>query len=124
MQYSQSKVHLNHRWQLQKLWMSKLSYQDAQDKQRTQYQLTTQVKMADVPSLLKIPKSECPRYLDTSTKIQVAKNQGPAWNTQWFPLSEICTVIVWQDYYGKGNSRSVCLLENSWEKKPNLGMFL
>ena len=32
-------------------------------------------------------------------------NRGPAWKTQSFFLSEICTVILWQDYYGKGNSR-------------------
>ena len=34
-------------------------YQDAQDKQRTQYQLTPR-KMEDAPSLLRIPKLECP----------------------------------------------------------------
>ena len=33
----------------------------------------TQVKMEDVPTLLKTPKSECPRYLDSSTTTQVAK---------------------------------------------------
>ena len=32
-------------------------------------------------------------------------NHGPAWKTQSFLLSEICTVILRQDYYGKGNSR-------------------
>ena len=32
-------------------------------------------------------------------------NHGPAWKTQPFFLSEICTVSFWQDYYGKGNSR-------------------
>ena len=30
-------------------------------------------------------------------------NHGPAWKTQSFLLSEICTVL-WQDYHGKGNS--------------------
>ena len=33
----------------------------------------TQVKMEDAPKLLKIPKSEWSRYLDTSTKTQMAK---------------------------------------------------
>ena len=33
----------------------------------------TQVKMEDARTLLKIPMSECPRYLDTSTETQVAK---------------------------------------------------
>ena len=47
------------------------------------------VKMEDAPTLLKIPKSEC--------KIQS------------FVLSELCTVILWQDCYGKGNlRRSFC----------------
>ena len=32
-------------------------------------------------------------------------NHGPVWKTQSFLLSEICTVILWQDYYGKGNLR-------------------
>ena len=30
---------------------------------------------------------------------------GPVWKMQFFFLSEICMVILWQDYYGKGNSR-------------------
>ena len=33
------------------------------------------------------------------------QNHGPVWKTQSFLLSEICTVILWQDYYGKGNLR-------------------
>ena len=33
----------------------------------------TQVKMQDAPVLLKLPKSECPFFLDTSTKAPVAK---------------------------------------------------
>ena len=32
----------------------------------------TQVKMEDVPSLLKIPRSECPDLWDTSIKTQMA----------------------------------------------------
>ena len=32
----------------------------------------TQVKMEDAPTLLKVPKSECPDILDTSTKAQMA----------------------------------------------------
>ena len=33
------------------------------------------------------------------------QNHGPVWKTQLFLLSEICTVILWQDYYGKDNLR-------------------
>ena len=32
-------------------------------------------------------------------------NHGPVWKTQSFLLNAICTVILWQDYYGKGNLR-------------------
>ena len=33
------------------------------------------------------------------------QNHGPVWKTQSFLLKGICTVILWQDYYGKGNLR-------------------
>ena len=33
-------------------------------------------------------------------------NHGPVWKTQSFLLSEMCTVILWQDCYGKGNLRT------------------
>ena len=52
----------------------------------------TQVKMEDAPSLLKIPKSEHGLF------------HGPVRRIRSFIWSEICTVILWQDCYGKGNS--------------------
>ena len=42
-------------------------------------------------------------YHDTN-----GKSHGPVWKTQSFLLSEICTVILWQDCYGKGNLRKSC----------------
>ena len=46
------------------------------------------------------------RHLDSSTTTQMAKiMHGPVWKTQSFLLNEICMVILWQDYYGKGNLR-------------------
>ena len=39
-------------------------------------------------------------YHDTN-----GQNHGPVWKTQLFLLSGICTVILWQDYCGKGNLR-------------------
>ena len=45
-------------------------------------------------------------------------NRGQEWKTQSFLLNEICTVTLWQDYYGKGNSRKFCL-KYGWEKVPN-----
>ena len=50
----------------------------------------TQVKMEDATSLLQIPKSECPDFLDTSTKTRHGQNHGPAWKTQSFLMNEIC----------------------------------
>ena len=35
-----------------------------------------QVKMEDAPKLLKIPKSECPDVLDTTSKTQNGPNHG------------------------------------------------
>ena len=60
----------------------------------------TQVKMEDAPKLLKIPKSECPDIW-----IRLPRNKWPKSWSQSFLLSEICTVILWQDCYGKGNLR-------------------
>ena len=39
-------------------------------------------------------------YHDTN-----GQNHGPVWKIQSFLLNEICTVILWQDCYGKGNLR-------------------
>ena len=64
----------------------------------------TQVKMEDAPTLLKIPKSECPNIW-----IHLPKHKWPEQCTLWkiwlFLLNEISTDILWQDYYGKGTSR-------------------
>ena len=50
--------HFHHKWQPQKSWTLYQGYQDAQDKQQTQYPLTTMSKWKT--ALLRIPKSECP----------------------------------------------------------------
>ena len=64
----------------------------------------TQVKMEDAHKLFKIPNRSVQTfgfvYHDTN-----GQNHGPVWKTQSFLLSEICTVILWQDYCGKGNLR-------------------
>ena len=39
-------------------------------------------------------------YHDTN-----GQNHGPVWKIQSFLLSETCTVILWQECYGKGNLR-------------------
>ena len=35
-------------------------------------------------------------------------NHGPVWKIQSFLFKGICTVILWQDSYGKGNLRKSC----------------
>ena len=57
----------------------------------------TQVKMEDAPTLLKIPKSECPDIW-----IRLPRHKWPkSWSSMEDP--EICMVILQQDCYGKGN---------------------
>ena len=64
----------------------------------------TQVKMEDAPKLLKFRNRNVQTfgfvYHDTN-----GQNHGPVWKTQSFLLNEICTVILLQDYYEKGNLR-------------------
>ena len=64
----------------------------------------TQVKMEDAHKLLKIPKSDCPDIW-----IRLPRHKWPkSWSSMEDPvvfLSGICTVILWQDYHGKGNLR-------------------
>ena len=45
------------------------------------------------------------RHLDSSTTTQMAKIMVQYGRSQSFLLSEICMVILWQDYHGKGNLR-------------------
>ena len=64
----------------------------------------TQVKMEDASTLSKNPKSECPDIFDVYRNTN-GPNHGPVWKIQSFLLKGICTVILWQDYCGKGNLR-------------------
>ena len=43
------------------------------------------------------------RYLDTSTESTNGQNHGPVRKIQSFLSKGICTVILWQDCFGKGN---------------------
>ena len=60
----------------------------------------TQVKMEDAPTLLKIPKLECPEIW-----IRVPKHKWPkSWSSMEDPVilsKGISTDILWQDYCGK-----------------------
>ena len=44
----------------------------------------TQGKMEDAPRLLRIPNSECPEYVDTSSTTQKDKNRGQTSKIPWF----------------------------------------
>ena len=67
----------------------------------------TQVKMEDVPTSLKFPKSECPDIWIRLPKHKWPKS-CPVWKIQSFLSNEICTVTFWQDCYGKGILRKFC----------------
>ena len=67
----------------------------------------TRIKMEDAPKFLQIPKSECPDILDVHQSTN-GRNHGPVWKTRLFLLNGTCTVILWQDYCGKGNLRKFC----------------
>ena len=82
----------------------------------------TQVNMEDAQSLLEtIPKSGCP---DIWIRLPITNglNHGSVWKIHSSLLSGICTVILWQDYYGKGSLRT--FFENTVGKSFKLGMFL
>ena len=65
----------------------------------------THVKMEDAHKFLKIPESECPDIWIRLPRHKWPKSECPVWKTQLFLLSGICTGILWQDCYGKGNLR-------------------
>ena len=70
-------------------------------------------------SLLKISKvRNVSRHLDSSIHDTNGLNHGPVWKTQSFLLKGICTVILWQDYCGKGNLKKF-LLKYGWKKVSN-----
>ena len=75
----------------------------------------TQVEMEDAPSHGQNFKIGMSRYLGTSYQSTNCQNHGPVWKIRLFLLSEICTVILWEDCHGKGNSRRV-LFEYGWKK--------
>ena len=65
----------------------------------------TQVKMEDAPMVLKKFQSQNVQIFGYVYRSTNGPNHGPAQKTQSFLLNGICRAILWQDYYGKGNSR-------------------
>ena len=82
----------------------------------------TQVKLEDAPSLFKKFQSQNVQIFGYVYQNTNGQNHGPAWKTQSFLLNEIGMVTLWQDYYGKGNSRK--FFWNTVGKGSKLGMLI
>ena len=65
----------------------------------------TQVIMGDAPKIVKNSKIGMSRHLDPSSTTQMAKIVVQYGRRSRSSRSGICTVILWQDYYEKGNLR-------------------
>ena len=104
MQYSLNKDLQHLTWQPPKSWISSPDCRVAQDKQLTQHLLMPRSKWKMLQNYWKFPIRNVQTfgfvYHDTN-----GQNHCPVWKTQSFLLSEICTVILWQDCYGKRNLR-------------------
>ena len=74
-------------------------YQDAQEKQQTQYQFTPKSKWKMLTNYWKFQNRSVQTfgfvYHDTN-----GLNHGPVWKVRLFCFSGICTVILWQDFMG------------------------
>ena len=74
------------------------------DKQLMQYLFIPRYKWKMLTNCWKFPNRNVQTFVfvhhDTN-----GLNHCPVWKTQSFLLSEICTVILWQDCYGKSNLR-------------------
>ena len=118
MRYSQSKVHLLHKWRLQKKWMSQQGHQDAQDKQQTQYQLTPRSKWKMLPNCWKF-RSQNDQVFGFLFQNTDGRNHGPVWKTQSFLLNEICTVIFWQGLLCERQFEKILLAARLGRRFPN-----
>ena len=65
----------------------------------------TQVKFGRCTNAMKNIQSQNVQILGYVYQSANGPNHGPVWKTQSFLSKGICTVIIWQDYYGKGNLR-------------------
>ena len=80
------------------------------------------LKMEDAPTLLKIPKSECPDIWIRLPKN--GQNHAPVYGRySRSSRKEICTVILWQAYLWERHFEKV-LLETRLGKSSKLGMFV
>ena len=89
-----------------------------QAKQQTQYQLTPRSKWKMHRRYWKF-QSQNDQIFENVYQSTNGQNHGPVWNIQSFLLKGICTVILWQDCYGKGNVRK--FYQNTVGKKFTTG---
>ena len=100
MQCSLNKDHQHRKWQPPKSWISSPDCQVAMDKQQMHYPLIPKWKWKMLTNCSKIPSLNVQifGYVYRSTN---GPNHGPVWKTQSFLSKRICTVIFWQDCYGR-----------------------
>ena len=99
-----ARYHLRHKWRLRKWWILFQDFRDAQDKQQTQYPPAPSSKWKTHRRYWKFQSQNVQMHIFVQHDTN-GQNHGPVWKTQSFLLSEICTVILWQDCYGKGSLR-------------------
>ena len=87
-----------------KVWTWYQDYHDAQDKRQTQYPLTPKSKWKMHQRYWKCQRQNVQIfgyvYHDTN-----GRNHGPVWKIHLSLINGICTVLLWHDCCGKGNSR-------------------
>ena len=107
MQYSLNKDLQHLKSEHLRSWISSPDYQVAMDKQQTQYLLIPKWTWKMLTNYWKCPNRNVQTF-GFVHRVTNGQNHGPVWKTQSFLLSGICTVILWQDYCGKGNLRKSC----------------
>ena len=79
-------------------------------------------KMEDAPKLFLKIQNRNVQTFGFDYHEATGQNHGPVSKTQSFLLSESCTVILWQDCYGKRKFEKI-LLKHGWDKVSNWECF-
>ena len=105
MLYSPRKDHQHHKWRPQKVMDITSRLPGCARQAADAISAYTQVKNGRCSIVVRYSKIRMSRYLDTYTNAQMAKimvQYGRPSRSSW---AESVPVILWQDYYGKGNVR-------------------
>ena len=117
MQYSLDKDLQHLKWQQLRSWISSPDCLFAMGQAADAVFSVYPSKNGRCSQIIENSKIAVSRHLDSSTTTQMAWIMVQCEKIQSFLLKGICTVILWQDYCGKGNLR--ILLKHGWEKIPN-----